>query len=309
MYLPFNYGQINIFNGSYNPSPVKIKNTKYFDYWVRSLFQRFTAVYELEIPEDWKGPVRDFLYYCLLKFGYVAVFDSPEFGISFQPCNISGVTFYYQPAIATISNPALKESLELKIGTDCELLKLTPDYIGLMDIIFRYAGELATLDNAINIALINSKFAWILGANSKSAADALKKAIDLVNKGEPAVVVDKKLMGQGVKPSEAEPWQHLDFEVKKNYILTDLLTDFQTLLNNFDAEIGIPTMPYQKRERLVSSETQIRQFDGSARASVWLDTFNSSAELVNEMFGTSIRAELRYPVETDESEVTEDGNE
>lgn len=302
MYLPFNYEQINIAAGSYNPSPIKSKNNYSFAYWCRSLFNRFCSVYKFDLPVMWKGSIRDFFYYCMIRFGYVAVFNSDEFGLSFQPANISGITFYYQPAKAIVSNPALKDSLELNIGTDCELLKLTPDYIGLIDIINRYADQLATLDNAVNIALINSKFAWILGANSKSAAEALKKAIDLVNKGQPAVVVDKKLIGQGAKPTDSEPWQHLDFEVKKNYILTDLLTDFQTLLNNFDAEIGIPTMPYQKRERLVSSETQLRQYDGSARASVWLDCFNSSAELVNIMFGTSIRAELRYPAEIQEQE-------
>lgn len=308
MYVPFNYEHINIAAGTYNPSPVKAYNNYSYAYWCRSLIQRIRAVYEFKLPDLWAGPVKDFFYWCLLRYGYVAVFKRDKYGLMFQPCNISGVSVYYQPTRATISNPAFKDSFDLEIGTECELIKLTPDYFGIWDIIQRYAGELSTLDNGINSALINSKFAWLLGARSKSAAEALKKALDKINKGEPAVVVDAKLMSGNKPGTDESPFELLDFNVKDNYILTDLLADFQTILNNFDAEAGIPTVPYQKKERMVTTESTMRMFDGSARAEVYLDCLQSSIDMVNKMFDSDIQVELRYPApDQSESEVTDNG--
>lgn len=308
-YLPFNYEQINIAAGSYNPSPVKAYNNRTFAYWQRSLFNRIMSVYDFTLPDEWKGTTRSFFYWCLIRWGYVAVFRTSEYGLIFQPCNIAGRNVYYQPITVTIGNPALPDITEKTLGIDCQLIRISPDYIGLWDIVSRYAEQLSELDNAINMAIINSKFAWILGANSKSAAEALKKAIDRINKGEPAVVVDSKLTANSKPGQDLEPWQHLEFDVKGNYILTDLLTDFQTIMNSFDAEIGIPTVPYQKKERMVTDEATSRQYDSSARAVVSMDCLQSSIEQVNTMFGTGISVKLRYPDPTEvqpESEVTED---
>ena len=53
------------------------------------------------------------------------------------------------------------------------------------------------------------------------------------------------------------PWQLLDIQkLKDNYITDKQLVDFQTILNSFDAEIGINTVPYQKAERFVSAEAE-----------------------------------------------------
>lgn len=311
-YLPLNYEQINIAAGSYNPSPIKAYNNWSYGYWQRSLFNRVMAVYDFKLPEEWGGSTRSFYYYCLIRWGYVTVFNRAKYGVIFQPCNLSAYNLYYQPVKCLVSNPAFEKGLELTIGTDCELIRLTPDYIGLWDIISRYAQQLSELDNAINIALVNSKFAWILGAHSKSAAEAAKKAIDKINKGEPAVVVDTKLTANNKPNDDAPPWEHLEFDVKGNYILTDLLTDFQTIMNAFDAEIGIPTVPYQKKERMVTEEATSRQYDSSARAIVSMDCLKHSIRLVNDMFGTDISVTLRYPDPTQvevESEVTDNVNE
>ena len=85
-----------------------------------------------------------------MRFGYVAVFDNPEMGLVFNPASITGINFWYQPTRAVISNPALKKSLELEIGKDCELLKLTPDYFGIFDIINLHAEKLALLEKLKN---------------------------------------------------------------------------------------------------------------------------------------------------------------
>lgn len=290
-YYPLNYEQINVAAGTYNPSPVKSFNNKTFAFWERSLFQRACSVLQFELPTEWQGPVKDFFYYCLFKFGYVAVFDNKEFGFSFQPCTLSGYNFYYQPTDAQISNPLYNE--RLKIGEECEIIKLTPDYFGIWDVISYYAEKLSTLDNAINMSLINNKFAFLIGARNKTAGEALKKMLDKVNRGEPAVIYDMKLLND--PQDKAEPWQFLERKsLKESYLTTDQLMDFQTILNNFDTEIGIPVLPYQKKERMVTSEAESKIIDATSRSVVWFDTISSCLENVNSKYGKQIKCRLRY---------------
>lgn len=304
-YVPFNYEDINIAAGTYNPSPVKAFNNVTYAYWQRSLFQRATSILDFTLPEDWQGTVRDFFLYCLFRFGFVAVFDSAKFGFTFQPGNPFGRNWYYQPTHIIVSNPALKDGLRLEIGKDCEVLKLTPDFLGIWDIISYYAEKLSTLDNAINIALINSKLAYILAAKNRSCAEALKKALDKINKGEPAVVVDSKLMKSNPADTE-DPWSLIDLEVKKNYILTDLLSDFQSIKNDFDSEVGIPALPYQKKERLVTDEAVMRSVDGMSRSQVWFDTLTSSMDIINSRYGNKLDVAMRYDLTAGDWEGGED---
>lgn len=305
-YTPLNYNQINIAAGTYNPSPVKPYNNKTFAYWQRSLFQRATSVIVSDLPDEWQGKVKDFLYYCLFKFGYVPVFYKAEYGITFQPASLTGFDWYYQPTKAIVANPQLIKSLELKIGEDCEILKLTPDYFGVWDIIEYYAEKLALLDNAINISLINNKFAFILGARNKVAGQALKKMLDKINNGEPAVIYDMKLMND--QTDKAEPFQVWERKnsLKDSYLTSDQLQDFLTIINEFDAEIGIPTIPYAKKERMVTSEANSRQADSKARATVWIECLQSSAKEVMKLYP---KIKLDFKLRYDNEEVQDEQRE
>lgn len=298
MYTPLNYQQINIGAGSYNPSSVKSYNNLTFSYWERALFQRAQSVLDFEVPAAWDGKVKDFFLYCLFKYGFVIVSENDEFGQFFQPGTLSGFNFYYQPTTAIIANPLYNE--ELAIGRECELLKLTPDYMGVWDIIWYYAEKLSILDNAINMSLINNKFAFFLGARNKSAGQALKKMLDLVNKGEPAVVYDMKLINDPTdKEMPFQQWQRDN--LKNSYLTTDQLADFQTIINNFDAEIGIPSVPYQKKERLVSDEANMRTYDAKARSLTWFNTLTTSIDDIKKLYpAINLSVTLHY----DETEGT-----
>ena len=297
MYIPFNYEQINCLNGMYSPSPVKTRNNRSFDYFTRSLFQRATSVFEWEVPDEWEGATKDFFLYCLFKYGYVAIFKNDKFGMCFQPCGLKGMDFYYQPTNVLIANKALPQSLDLELHKEAELLKLTPDYHGIWDILEFYAGKLSTLDNAIDMSLINNKFAFFLGARNKTAGQALKKMLDLVNKGEPAVIWDMKLLND---PTDKDvPFQEWKREhLKDSYLTTDQLQDFHTIINDFDAEVGIPTVPYQKKERMVTDEATSKLADGKARSVVWYETIQSTLTQVKKLYpDIKLSCSLRYETE------------
>lgn len=292
-YKPLNYDQINNIEGHIQPSMLKYCNTVTFAYWQRSLFQRAISTIDFTgLPDTWKASVRDFFYWCIFAYGYVGVFDTDEFGLSFQPGALYGFDFYYQPTEFIVDNPNL--NTRFKLHEEAELIKLCPDFRGIWDVITYYSALLSMLDAGINSSIINNKFSWLLGAKNKAAAESLKKALDKINMGQPAVVLDNSLLELDPKSKE-EPWSFLErSNLKQSYLTTDQLMDRSTILSSFDAEIGIRSLPYNKKERLVTAEAESREQDSTARLMVWKATLDSSLELVNNMFGTNIKAELTY---------------
>ena len=292
-YTPLNYDQINNVEGHLQPSMLKYCNSVTYAYWQRSLFQRAISTIDFTgLPDTWQASVRDFFYWCVFAYGYVGVFDTDEYGLSFQPGALYGFDFYYQPTEFIVANPKLNK--RFKIHEECEILKLTPDYRGIFDIISYYSMLLSALDSGINMSIVNSKFAYLMGAKNKGAAESLKKIFDKIASGEPAVIFDQSLLPMDPQSKE-EPWSFLErSNLKQSYLTTDQLMDRSTLLSSFDAEIGIRSLPYNKKERLVTAEAESREQDSTARLEVWKATLDSSLELVNKMFGTNIKAELTY---------------
>ena len=169
--------------------------------------------------------------------------------------------------------------------------------MGIWDIISFFAAELSELDNAINMSLVNNKFGFILGARNKTAAQAIKKALDKINAGEPAVIYDMSLLND--ETDEAEPWQVWERgNLKDTYFTPEQLQDRMTILNQFDAEIGIPTIPYNKKERMVQSEAESRQYDAVSRVTVWINTLEESIKDINALYpDMNISVKLRYDLD------------
>ena len=285
-YTPLNTAELNSLAGRYSPSMVKAYNNATYAYWERSLFQRAVSRIKTTIPDNWEGSRRDFLLFCLLKIGFVFVSYADNIGYWFNPGSLYGIDFYYQPTEFVLANPRASD-LKLKsryvLHEEGELLKFMPDYQGIFDIISYYAEKLSALDNAINMSIINNKFAFILAAKNKATAEALKKILDKINKGEPAVFIDKMLMND--PNDQSTPWQFLELQkLKENYITDKQLIDFQTILNSFDAEIGINTVPYQKAERFVSAEANSRQIDSQARIQTAIETLKSSVKDIKKLY-------------------------
>ena len=308
MYLPLNYEQINVQEGTYRPSQYKGKNNVAYGYWCRSLYNRMESLFEFDIP--WKGDSKNFFIFCLYRFGHVGCFDTDEFGFTFQPGWPYGQGWYYQPVTYRISNPYYNKEgtantmkqrsydKELIIGQDVELIKLTSDYYGIWDIISRYATILAELDTSLHMAINNSRFAYLLGAKNKGIAETLKKIYDKISCGESLIVYDKAIFNDKQDSNDPSPFQYLErHDVKNSYIVDMILRDIQNVIMEFDCEVGLPTLPYQKKERMVSSEAESKIEDGQARYNSWFENLSNTMEVVNEHFGTSLKVKKNYNAE------------
>lgn len=299
MYVPYEYQKINVEVGTHYPNTVKQRNNATFDFWVRSLFQRACSALDLTVPPEWEGKPKDYLKYCLLKYGYVVVTDDVKHGMIFQPCSLAGYDLYFQPTHVLTHHPAFQK--DLLLGRDGELLKFTPDYTGVWDIIEHFAEKLANMDPAIDISIINNKYAFFLFTKTKAAAEAFKKAFDKINKGEPGVYLDKNIMND--PNDKEEPWQFLSRDAMGTQYMTDKqLTDMMTILNMFDAEIGIPTVPYQKKERMVTSEADSRQIDSTARITEFKEAFDGSVKEIKKLYpNIQLSLSLRYSAECEQT--------
>lgn len=292
-YIPMNCQNINITYGLYQPNDIQL-NAGSVDYWERVLFQRACYSIILDTQDVFDGRSKNFLFYCLFKYGYVPIWKDDRYGLVFNPAGLKGYNIYYQPTTCVVANPVFKKTKYLEIGKTCELIQLTPDYRGIWDTISYYANKLATIDPAIDVAITNSKVPFILYGRTKAARESLKKLVDSINKGLSSIFVDSRLTdnADGKCPVEMLDRPHL----KETYLTDKILQDRMTLMQEFDREIGISTVPYQKKERMTEYESSSSIEESQARVTIWVECLNESFKQVNEKYGTNFSAERRSVV-------------
>ena len=262
-------------------------------YWFRALLQRLDACLEFKnIPENWP---KNFFYLCLWTFGHVAIFETQRWGITFQPCILGGqLDFYYQPSIATVSNP--RYSKQLVIGTDCEVLKLCGDYFGMLDLVDYYATKLSNLSTAVNMGVAAAKLPAVFSARNEAEKRTIEAAYDDVQSGKPIVITKQSANSDEVLPAKNlfEVWGQ-DF--KQTYIVSQLLADIQTILDQFYNEIGI-AKTVDKASHILNQEAAFQDRQSESRIRDWKKYLEESLEKVNKKFGLNM--EVKYVCE-DES--------
>lgn len=286
--IPVSYDYINAYNHQYRPSTIHVKETGLSWYFKRYLIQKIISVFKFEgIPENW---ATDYFLYTLFVFGYCAVINTNKYGVIPQHCTLSGYNIYYRPNRAIITNPLFKRTIEARIGKDTELVRMSPDWCGVWDIVEYYADLMALTSETIAVNLINSKFSYVFAAEDKTSAESLKKLYDQIASGEPAAFADKKLFNDDGSPS----WLVFTQNLKQNYIAGDLLEDLAKIDSRFNTEIGIPNVNIAKASGVGAAEVMANNIDTQSKVALWLDTIRESLEKVNDMFGLNISVSLRF---------------
>lgn len=286
MNLPFYYDYKNARNSTVNPSTVHVRDTGLQRYFARYLLQKTISVFKWDMPKTWS---RNYLLYTLYCWGYVAVINTDKFGVIPQQCTLGGFDVFYQPKFATIANPLLRGILNPVIGKQCELLRLQPDYGGVMDIVNFYADMLALSAETASTNLLNSKLAYVFASDGKAGAESFKKLYDQIASGEPAAYIDKNLYRDDGTPT----WNFFNQNLKQTYIAGDILNDMRLWEMKFDNEIGIPTTNTTKKERLITDEANSAIEESRTKAQLWLDELQESCKKINNMFGIRLWVDWR----------------
>ena len=307
--LPYYYTELNNMRGHHVPNASLCFSSEVYYYFWRSLYQRLATRFKWTVPEHWDKEVFEFSLYSL---GFLGVFDtnkyarntSEQFGIIPAPATVSGIGVQMQPTEIRTANPYFYMPNPERIYEGAGMIKLTGDYRGILDIVDFYAERLAILFSTVDQSIINSRFAYIVSANSEAAAATLKAIFDQRNSGKPLIVFDKEKLKKKTAvdsktaPLETQdPFEVLDLKVGSNYITDKLLRDYRTLMNQFDTEIGIPNNPTEKAERMVTNEVESNSAETVARFEYFMDCLETSLDRTYKVF-PELKGKLKVEART-----------
>lgn len=287
MDVPVFYHDANIITAMGSPGIVHCKNTDLVRYFKRYLYQKAISTIKIKIPDTWN---KDYFLFTLFGIGYIAVVNTNRYGVICQACGLYGQDLYYAPTHATIANPLLRGILRPRIHTQCVVLKLTPDYCGIDDMVSYYANKLALCGESVDVNLINTKLAYLFFADGKAAAASLKTLYDDVASGKPAVVADKSLLND----DGTFRVDMFNQQLRQTYIAGDVLTDMRKIEQEFLTMIGIPNANTDKRERLISDEVNANAVETQTLLDLWIDSLTAGADEANKMFGLNLNFSKRY---------------
>ena len=284
---PYNYEQINLYNGSYEPSTVHCTNNRLTFYFRRYLLQKVYSVFKWDLPETWN---KDYFRYVLYMAGYITIVNTDAFGVIPQMSGLRGYNVFYAPTHAIISNPLINGILEPEIDTQCTVIKLTPDYMGIGDMVSYYADLMALCGEAAGMNVINSKLAYIVAAKNKAMAESMKKMYDQVQAGNPLVVYDAKYSPEDQK-------QIIEFysqDLRSNFIAPDILLTLKKIENDFACKIGLQNVNSEKKERLTNEEVQANREETYSLPEVWMENLKDGCRKAEKMFGIKMSVDWRF---------------
>lgn len=285
--MPYFSDFINAADSQIQPGVIHSQNTAAVRYYRRYLFQRAISGFKWRIPEGWELP---YVLYCVYGIGYISVVDTDSFGVIPSWCTLSGLGVQYQPTHLLLNNPLIKSGELLEIGRDAALIRLQPDYGGIMDLVNDYAEAMALTSQLFSVNTLNSRLSFVFGAGDKRAAESYKAAMDELYSGSPMVVVDKGLLSKDGTPS----WQLLLQDVGQNYVAAEALENLRRLECKFNNEIGIPAnLATAKKERTISAEVEANDVETYSRAAMWLDSLKQGCKQVRDMFGVDVSVDWR----------------
>ncbi len=290
--IPVLYNYSNQYNAKFSPSTIHARNTGLARYYQRYLLQKAISVFKWTLPDEWS---KDYFLYTLYCHGYIGIVETDKFGVIPQGGSLYGYDVFYQPTNIIITNPLLRGILKPRIGTDCAVIKLQPDFGGIMDIVAYYADMMAICSEAVAVNVMNSKLSYVFCAKNKPQAESYKKMFDNVASGELAVVIDKELFDEEGKPQ----WQPFNQNVRESYIAPDILSDMRKIEEMFDTDIGIPNANTQKRERLNRDEVNVNNVETATKCELWLETIRKGLAIATELFGVPLSVDWRVNPQTD----------
>ena len=300
----YDYDFINRYNAHIKPSTVHSQENATAWYFRRYLIQKIISVFEFDrIPEEWSV---DYFLYSLFVFGFVAVVRTDLFGVIPQGgpnTSLYGYDVFFRPTNVNISNPLLSGILTPRIGIECEIIKMQPDYGSCWDIVSYYADLLALATESLAVNITNSKLAYVFACSDKTVAESFKKMFDSINEGNPAVFADKKLFDDNGDPL----WTTFQNNLKQNYVAGDMLNDMLKIDARFCTDIGIPNVNLAKKSGVTDNEVEANNVDTKSKASLWLETIQEGLDKVNNMFDLNISVKFRFDQEDNNDAAVDNG--
>lgn len=298
---PVFYDHQNAYNSMLSPSTMHVRDTGLQWYFRRYLLQKAIAVFKWKMPKQW---AKNYFLYVLYCWGYIAIINTDKFGVIPQGCSLKGYNVMYQPTHAVIANPLLSGILEPQIDVQTAIIRLQPDYGGIMDKVNFYADVMALSAETVGTNLFNSKLAYVFAAGSKRDAETFKQLFDRIASGEPAAVIAKDLFNEDGSPN----WMMFNQDLKNSYIVSDIMDDMRKWELKFMTDLGIPNSNTDKKERLITAEVESNDIEVKLWADMALESLKESCKKASKMFGIEMDVDWRYREEGESNERSDTGS-
>lgn len=276
--IPMDFEGLNQYN-SMRSVAGRVQNDLNTQYYMRALWQRAISGTSFKLPKSWRRAKRYFKN-VLFSLGYIGIVNTPKYGVIPQICGFSGYGLYLQPVKMLVNQPLVQ--FEGTIGENCELIHLCGDYRGIWDIVEHYAVRLSVAITSLDCALMNERISFLAAGKNKAASETLKYLYEKISAGEPFAVYDKGIKSDSLDDSDEPIWTYSQ-DVASQYISDKLLADIETILQQFDKEVGIAAVG-EKKERMLTDEISMQNEDACARSTTWFENMSDSFDLVNELF-------------------------
>ena len=283
MWCPLGMDKINLVQNYFQPAGIKV-DSLYTDMFDRMLYERVASVFDVRYNASFDI---DYFKYVLLGAGYICITNTSKYGLVAQYATIYGYNIYMKPTMASILTYATNDTLEktaMTIGKDCALLYLKPTRCGIFDIIGYYSYKLALVASAFDMNVFNSKLAFMTAAKNKAAAQTIEKIYDEVQSGNPAVTFDSSIKNDSLKNNDNGLWETFNKDLKQNFIAPELIDVFEKLLDEFDTEVGIPSIGSDKKERLTVNETEKNDVESVTRLTTWMESLQQGINQANRLY-------------------------
>lgn len=281
---------INQYESMQQPDMIHLTNTADFHMFFRYFLQRVISGIIFDgFPESWDI---DFFNIVLFLKGNLAIIKSSQFDVIPQIAEPYGFNIFYEPTDMIVANPYLKsiDNKSYTIGKNCEVVRLTPDWDGVSDLINAYAQRCALVWSTHDVASALAKIGYVFTAKNKSAAETYKVMFDKIMSGQLTAAINQSLFDKDGKPL----YQVFDNDVDKKFaVATQALQNIRDIKAQFDEEIGLVGVP-QKKERLIKAEIESQETNVMSKLVLWVDTLNRCFKKVNALFpNINITAKMR----------------
>ena len=145
-----------------------------------------------------------------------------------------------------------------------------------------YARRMYEIDKTIQANLRQQKFPYVVGT-TKNNEFTMKNIVDQVDRGEPAVFVDKTLIEEGKLGIQA-------LRTDSPYLIDKLVTYRNELEKELLTFLGLNST-IQKKERLVVDETNANNSQIEMNLDLGFKQRELACQLINEKFGLNITVE------------------
>lgn len=302
-------------------------NMETYNYFKRYLIMEAISVLKFGFPDFWSYDQKRHFKYTLFPDGYTTFTNVPEFGVVALEAMPGGssdgmLNLFWTPKEMVFSNPALPVDFKRnrKVGTECVIVRLEPDVLywgpsigripsiggteGIVDIVDRFATDMALAVQDLDANLINSQLAYAFRTAGKAMAETSKSVYTQIASGNPAVFLDEDMYDDQGRPL----WDTFQQNLKQNYIANDVLQTLETLNDQYCTKIGIPNSNARKESGISEAETNANNVETQALSDVWVESLREGFDEVERVYGVKLTVEKRYKQSTGIVEKGDDEN-